>query len=501
MKFRKVIKYGLVSFFFAFAVYFIFCLMTNYRPEEILPPEPQAVLHIHRPKKILSEHDFVFEEYPEFARMKKFLPLIPDFHMMLSKLAFGPVLVVDMRYYRGASYLAFALKDRFLKPKEDGFYIEENPVLSKQDPDSFVLKYGKETLGFIARKRNLLIITPFLKALQMAIAHLSMEEKPGDLDRGGDVSLYFQTGRVLADAAKLYPQLAFLQGALAKNHSGILRLDFKSDRVFLDLKLNFSAPENQKEEILARMLSLAPGKKKMRETVPLRSGTFVSVNLNDFKEFYLLLMEYFKDSPEIFEKLQTGVRALQYLSKKKPIEEVLFNWMDGEIGAVSLSGAADPLFLMRIADFQDFQEGFSAFIGSSAGEAEGHAVYAVELPGVYQFLKNLLAPSARLPYFTLFEGRYLLFGNSVQEINAFLRLSQARLIRSSEFQKSVKGLDSKAQIEFYSDLSYGMVPLAKISPLLSRLMQKYPVMGGSIRADYPEVRVKINLVKDEDDED
>ena len=135
----------------------------------------QAVLNIHRPKKVLAYNDFIFEHYPDFAKIKNFLPLIPDFRIMLTQLAFGPVLVVDMGYFRALSFLAFSFKDQFLKPKEESFYIEENLMLSKQDPDSYILKYGNETLGFVARKKNLLIISPFKKALQMAIAHLSME--------------------------------------------------------------------------------------------------------------------------------------------------------------------------------------------------------------------------------------------------------------------------------------------------------------------------------------
>ncbi len=153
MKVKKFFKYTLLLFFFFFAIYFVFCFFTNYNPSEVLPPEPQAVLNIHRPKKVLAYNDFIFEHYPDFAKIKNFLPLIPDFRIMLTQLAFGPVLVVDMGYFRALSFLAFSFKDQFLKPKEESFYIEENLMLSKQDPDSYILKYGNETLGFVARKK------------------------------------------------------------------------------------------------------------------------------------------------------------------------------------------------------------------------------------------------------------------------------------------------------------------------------------------------------------
>lgn len=495
MKVKKFLKYTLLLFFFFFAIYFVFCFFTNYNPSEVLSPEPQAVLNINRPKKVLTYNDFIFEHYPDFAKIKKFLPLIPDFRIMLTQLAFGPVLVVDMGYFRALSFLAFSFKDQLLKPKEESFYIEENLMLSKQDPDSYILKYGNETLGFVARKKNLLIISPFLKALQMAIAHLSMEEKSSFFNFKGDIALYFKTQQVLLNLYKVFPQLSFLKEILKKNQWGQLRIDFSDNLASLNLHLQFDKPITEKENILAQILSLPYSKKTMAQEIPLRSGSFVSLNL-DFQEFYKLLSAYFRDKPEIYEKMQTGQRALQYLSKKRPIEEVLFNWLNQEMGAIYLSGASAPLFLMRITDYQEFNQGFQAFIGDVKSTLYDYPVYAIKLPGMYQFLKNLFAPSVQLPYFLQLNKEYLLFANSLKDLETFLKIKQMKLAHSDNYQKVLKGLDKHGQIHFYADLTYGMIPLAEVSPLLLNLIQKYHTIGGSVSFHYPHVNIQMNLAKE-----
>ena len=105
-----------------------------------------------------------------------------------------------------------------------------------------------------------------------------------------------------------------------------------------------------------------------------------------------------------------------------------------------------------------------------------------------------LAPS-QLPYFLQLNQEHLLFANSLKDLETFLKIKQMKLANSDNYQKILKGLDKHGQIHFYADLTYGMIPLAQVSPLLLNLIQKHHTIGGSVSLYYPHINILMKLSK------
>jgi hypothetical protein len=489
---KKFIKYFFLIVFFLLAAYFIYCLITNYSPERALPPEPQAVVSVTRPKKILYEYEFLLEEYPEIKNIKKFLPFIPNFNTTVVKLASGPVLIVDFGYYRGILDVFFLVKNWFLN-EGNGIYLEENPVLRKEDPDSYILKNGRETLGFMARKRNLIIVSPFLKSFRTALANMGGDHPKPELNQSGDINIFFRTNRMLRELANLYPQIGFLKSVLEKNKYGTVEIYLEEDRIKMETNLRFSEPENYQEKVIARMLSQERGEPTIESIVPLRSSSFVSFTVENIADVYRYLVVLFKDYPELFSTLQTGNKALKFLADKD-MNQLLFSWMGQEVATVALSDLANPIMVIQVKDADAFRKNFKDFIGDKVTRTGEHTVFRIELPGIFNFLKSIFAPSVQLPYFSMIRDRFLLIANSPKDIVHFLNRSPINVETSRDY-KAVRESIDEGQVFFYADLSYGGIPLTELSPLLKKLFTRYYRVGGSVKFEYPKAKVNLVILK------
>lgn len=487
-------KYMLVSFFFLLASYFVFCLITNYSPDKFLPPEPQAVISVNKPKKILYEYQFLLDDYPELKKLKKFLPLMPNLNTTVVEMASGPVLIIDFGYLRGLLSLAFLFKDTFLQPGEN-FYLEENPMLLKIDEDAYMIKRGKESFGYLARKRNILIVSPFLKPFRTALANAKTEHKLIDFDRSGDISIQFRAARFLRKMIKLYPQVAFIKDIIKRNRWGLAQVNFKEKWIEATLKLKFSEPKSYQEKIIAKFLSMDAGERESSHVVPLRTGSYVSFSTEAFEKIYNYLVVLFKDKPEFFDKIKLGSKALKFMTDKS-IQSVLFSWMGQEITAVTLSDYQQTLLLVAVESWAQFKRSFEPFIGKKAFKVGNSSVYRMELPGIFQFLKDLFAPSIKLPYFTVYQNKYLLIGNSPREIQNFIKKSTITLKQNKSFKALEENTPNDSHLIFYADLSHGFLPFMNFDPLLKKLLQRYYKVGGSAKFNYPDLDFKLYIFKD-----
>ena len=491
MKIKKFFKFILILFFLFSSAYFIFCLITNYSPEKFLPPFPQAVVSVNQPKKILNEYSFLLDEYEEFKPIKKFLPFVPNLQIYIVNLSSGPILIVDSGYWRGLMGAAFFLKDWFFKAGE-GIYLEENPLLEK---DVFILKDGTETLGFVAHRRNILIVSPYHQIIKIALGNYDSVETPPKIEKSGDISIFFRPTAQIKKFLSLYPQLEFMKEILDKHESGNAKIYFQDNSIKTEIVLKLKKPETYQEKVIEKFLQMDSWISSFYEKVPLRTSSFASFSTEDLEKVYQYLILLLKNNKKVFSDLKMGNDALKFVTDKG-IRELFFSWTGNEMGSLTLSNSKEPVLFIEIKDKAVFFDSFKPFIGEKAKESGEYEIYKIDLPGLFNFIKNIFAPSIELPYFTVFDDKYLIIANNPKEIENFLNLSHQVKLNSDKSYEIVKqNTDQNAHIHFYVDLSYGHLPVANLSPIIKKMLEKYYKAGGSIRFDYPEIKIDFTVVK------
>ncbi len=491
MKFKKFAKYSLMIIVFLLASYFIFCLISNHNPKDALPPKPQVLVSLNKPKKLLNEYEFLLKDYPELKNIKKFLPFVPNFQIILSKVGTGYLIIVDTGYMRGLVELGMVFKSWFLDDKK-GIHYEEYPQLKKYG--IYALKDKRATLGYFSHQRNLLLFSNTTKPLRVAYNNLNTDHDLVDFSVKGDISILFNTDRLLKKVVKAYPQLSFLKEILNKNQSGNAQVYFEDNIIKTKLVLKFKKPETYKEKVYSRLLNMSNGDRTISDITPYKSGSFVSFSIEDFKKMYNYFIWIFKDNPAIYSKIKLGTKALAYISKHHLHE--FFAWMGQEMGAVTLSDYDKPVLVIKVKDSAQFKKTFKQFIGDKVAKVGGANVYEMDLPGMFGFLKSIFAPSIDLPYFTIFKNEYLLISDSAKNITNFIKgASHVKIADDGDFQLVKDNISSKSHIKFFMDLGYGYVPFMNISPEIKKIMKHYMKMGGGVTFKYPEIHVDLVSVK------
>ena len=492
--FRKIVKYTLISIFFLLALNFVFCFLTNYDPEEALPPKPQALLSIKHPKKLVTEYQFLLDQYPELEKVKKALrlmPLVPNFRVVLAQVAKGPVFIFNTGYYRGIFDILYSFKDQFLDDQE-GLHLVDIPQL--KDQGIYMLNNGKTTLGFLAKKRNLILFSLTATSLQMAQMNLETDQPTVQFEQSGDISLFFDTELLLQSLMRSYPQLALLKDVFQNNQSGTAQVYFHSDFIKSTLSLRFKAPSSYQDKVFERLLNMKKGSPTLSQIAPLHSSSFFSFSVSEFQTLYQYLVVLFRDNKEMLSQLQIGQRAVKYISQYHLND--FFDWMGEEVAAITLSDYGTPLLLMQVKNKDKFEETMKAFIGSRVASLDQQKVYSIVLPGIFGFLKSIFAPSIQLPFYTLYQDKYLIISNSANEIVDFLKKSaHVALPVSKDYKLITENTDKSAQIQFYADLSYGYFPFVQISPIFQKMLQKYHKLGGSVRLAYPDIEIEMVIAK------
>lgn len=493
--FKRIVKYFLLLLFLALSAYFVFCLVSNYDVEQALPEKPIAVVSVNKPKKILYEYSYLFKNRAEVQSFKKFFPFIPNFKTLIAKISNRPILIIDAGYLRGVLSIGFTFR-KYFQDKENGFYLEAHPALQKKDKDLYVIKKGNLAYGFLAKKRNLLLVSPTTKPLLLALENLKTGKKHFSIDRKRDISIFFQSKLLLNDLFKSFPQLTKIKPFLENNELGTAFFSFNDKYIRIEAKLKFSeTTKSEKEEALKRMLSISSGDRTLTDTIPSRVSSAVSFSVNSFEDLYNLMNLFFRDDADVYKMLQYGSRGVKYVTKKG-INDLIFEWLGEEISAVVLSNARKPILVMRIKDPDSFQKGFKPLIGDLVKKVGFHEIYRVELPGYFQLLKSIFAPSIKLPHFCLYNKRTLLIANSWYEIAEFLKAGRESLSKNPYYKKIQDKLSGTPQITFYSDLKRQVLPFFYSNPMMKSILTKYRKIGGGIHLNYPEVKLELIILKE-----
>jgi hypothetical protein len=403
----------------------------------------------------------------------------------------GPVLVIDTGYYRGLFAGAFLLKNYFINDI-NGMHIEENPITEQKN--TYIIKNKTETLGYVTRVRNLVIISPIYKAVLMTLMNLELEGPAFTFPKSGDIAIYFQAERLLQDLMAVYPQAEFLKQIAAKNQYAITTIEITKENIQVQVNLKFKEPQTYDEKVIMKMLSMPKGNSIIKKHAPLRSSSMVSFSLDELINIYRYFVIFFKDDQEMLKKIKIGNEAIKYLTDQN-IEDLLFSWMGKEMGTISLGTNTKPLFMIELRDENKFNEVFQALIVKNKDKALDYPVHQLELPGIFGFLQKVFVPYAPLTYYIIYQEKYLLFGNTPDDIKKFLQLANIKLFDDKDFTQIEKNLSHQGQLEFYFDLSYGHIPFVKLSDMLKKLLEKHYKMGGNINFKYPEIDVDLVISK------
>ncbi|PKL15194.1 MAG: hypothetical protein CVV50_00880 [Spirochaetae bacterium HGW-Spirochaetae-6] len=291
-----------------------------------------------------------------------------------------------------------------------------------------------------------------------------------------------------------YPQLALLKDVFQNNQSGTAQVYFHSDFIKSTLSLRFKAPSSYQDKVFERLLNMKKGSPTLSQIAPLHSSSFFSFSVSEFQTLYQYLVVLFRDNKEMLSQLQIGQRAVKYISQYHLND--FFDWMGEEVAAITLSDYGTPLLLMQVKNKDKFEETMKAFIGSRVASLDQQKVYSIVLPGIFGFLKSIFAPSIQLPFYTLYQDKYLIISNSANEIVDFLKKSaHVALPVSKDYKLITENTDKSAQIQFYADLSYGYFPFVQISPIFQKMLQKYHKLGGSVRLAYPDIEIEMVIAK------
>jgi len=459
-------------------------LLTNFSYKKALPPYVQTFIAIKEPKKIFKTNkDILKNNFPFIKPLEKFIPIIPNIQIVAAKLAEGPIIIIDTKYYRGLLSLALILKDMFLN--KEGIYLEYNNELSKMDEDALIIKNRNETLGFLSKKRNLLIISPTLKALLAAKANIYMEDKEDiSIKPRGDIFSFFMPHNLIKDLISFYPQLEFLLPITQQIDYGTISLFFEEEFIKLELDIISKNPQTYKQKVYEKLLSLEMGSSNLSDFIPARSEAFVSLSLNDFQNLYRYLVVILKDYPDLFDRLVMATGVAKRLSEQE-FEDLFFSWIGQNIGSVILND--EPVFIVEVKDKDKFLKVFTNFIGEKK-VVNNIEITAIELPGIIGILKSLFAPSIKMPFFTIFKD-YLLISNSPEQIIKFIKMSDVPIVTQKEYQRSIADL-KKGQVEFYLDLGYGNHPFLGNDRFLE-IVKKYQKTYGTLNMDYPNIKFEI----------
>ena len=485
---KKFIKYSLLVFFFFLSAYFIFCSLTNYSYDRVLPPYVQTFIAIKEPKKIVKTNREIIEKFaPNIKQLMKFIPFIPNLQIVIAKLAEGPILILDASYYRGIVSLGFMLRNFFLK--EQGIYLEENLELSKRDEDAFIIRNNKETLVFLTKKRNLIIISPSLKAIMAAKANLEMEDKEKiKVEPEGDIFSFFMPHDLLKSFISVYPQIEFMLPILKKVDYATMTFYFHEDCIESRLKILLKEPETYAEKVYAKLLSIEKKDVDFFSVIPAKTETFFSFSIESFQDLYRYLVIILKDYPELFKKFTMGTRLAKRLSDMD-MEDLFFSWIGNNVTTLSLNG--QTLFLVEVRDRDLFLKAFSNFIGEKE-TIDNIDVFKIELPGIIGILKSLFAPSIQLPVFSFYKG-YIVISNEAAAILKFMSMDID--ITSTKEYEVYRNRIKKGQIQFFVDIAYGNLPITSVSGVLKDILRYYQKFYGSVKLDYPKIEVNSVFIR------
>jgi len=311
------------------------------------------------------------------------------------------------------------------------------------------------------------------------------------LRRADAVRVLVDTNSLTAGLASGSPLAARLLSAVQLPGQSMLDVELSDDRLRIGAGLPVSVNMPELEKTLGR----APATLGVLRYVPASAYLLTVSNIAPLGELYrLAALLQGQDVQSIYDRADSGSRSVTGLS----IEDLLFSWVGGELGAFLLPTSAAPVFFARVTDQRAFRRAMDALTASGLVNRDSSLVLdevrieRLSIPWFVGLILDLLRVQVPEPYF-LIRGDYFFLSLEAANLAAVGRSADtgSNLAQGSLYADLTRGIPADPTLLAWYDLGRTEPFFLRGGGLLADVLRLYSRGLAIVRATSAEVQVNL----------
>ncbi|WP_430814074.1 DUF3352 domain-containing protein [Carboxylicivirga sp. RSCT41] len=206
------------------------------------------------------------------------------------------------------------------------------------------------------------------------------------------------------------------------------------------------------------------GKMEAHNILPSQTALFMSVNADNFHDFYgQMLDQYSQSSPEVYQEYINGLNmAEKWLGLE--FEDVLFSWVKGEFALAKLNPQTnarefDALMAIKANDIDLAKEKMQLLLKHIKKRTpvrfdqidyRNHQIHLLKMKGFFKLFFGGLIQGMEQPYFTYIDD-YVVFSNSVNSLMGMIDdyLVGNTIARTPSFKSFLEEFDNESNFSLF----------------------------------------------------
>ncbi|MCG8579050.1 MAG: DUF3352 domain-containing protein [Bacteroidales bacterium] len=279
---------------------------------------------------------------------------------------------------------------------------------------------------------------------------------------GGLLNFYFNYKQLDSFAGSLAPELKNTLSDVS-NIMGFscLVADLEDKNIRLAGHTNYFDSIPSLADALAKAEA---GKMEAHNILPSQTALFMSVNADNFHDFYTqMLNQYSQSSPEVYQEYINGLNlAEKWLGLG--FEDVLFSWIKGEFALAKLNPQTnarefDALMAIKASDIDLAKEKMQLLLKHIKKRTpvrfdqidyRNHQIHLLKMKGFFKLFFGGLIQGMEQPYFTYVDD-YVVFSNSVNSLMGMIDdyLVGNTIARTPSFKSFLEEFDNESNFSLF----------------------------------------------------
>lgn len=216
--------------------------------------------------------------------------------------------------------------------------------------------------------------------------------------------------------------------------------------------------------IVKAMANARPGKREVHTLFPAKTAIMISLNTNNFQDFYENLLREHKSSDSL--KHESYIENIERAEKWLDLDfnDVLFSWLDGEFALAKLRPASnarelDALMAIKANDIDLAKEKMSLLLKHIKKRTpvkfdqidyRNHNIHLLQMKGFFKLFFGGLMSNMEKPYFAYIDN-YVVFSNSASSLMDMIDdyLVGNTLARTPSFNTFINQFDKQCNFSMF----------------------------------------------------